>query len=121
MEEPKILILGNDRDYYAINTDEEFLRKTIPGIEDKNKTLLYHLRDEDSRKPAAVIRMYSGEYRFTTFTTSGENAIDGLIKLFGQVKDFASKHNAHYALVQNLDIIDRATDLSLSAYLMIDD
>jgi hypothetical protein len=123
MEDIKILVLGNDRDYYAIKTDKEFLRETVPGISvmDKRDNLLDYLRDEDMRIPANVVRMYSGEYKLDAVATANEDAIDGLIKLFGKVKDYASKHNVPYALVQNLDIRDRATNLSLSAYLMIND
>ena len=121
MAEPSLLVLGDNQDYYVVNTDSDHLQKVVPRIltAGKKEDLLYSLRDESKRVPAADVKIFSGECCLDAIITAGENAVDGLKKLLEKTKKFAGKHNAPYALVQNFDIRDRSSSLYLSAYLVM--
>jgi len=121
MAEPSLLVLGNNQDYYVVKTDRDRLQEVVPDIlrAGNKEDLLYALRDESKRIPAADVKIFSGECCLDAVATENENAVDGLKKLLEKAKGFAEKHNAPYALVQNFDITDRSSRLSLSAYLVM--
>ena len=108
--EPKILIMGENQDYYEIQMEKEVIHKTISemsatfGIEGKEEELLKKLRKDDKRISANQLRTYGATISFQEDMLSCKTVIEGLSSFFEGVDNYAQNHGADYVLVQNLKI-----------------
>ena len=103
--EPKILVMGEQQDYYEADVSrarlKEGVSKRTGGSEEG---LLKSLRIEDTKIPAHQLKNYGGTIPLTEGTVANETIMDGLERFFEKASGYAEKHNAPYVLVQDLKI-----------------
>jgi len=115
--EPKILSLGNQMNYRAVNTDKKYLKELDDLRRDQRKDILDVLSAEN---PSISGKDYTPHGGTTTFTATSMNIADGIDGLFNQVIEYAKNHGATNVLVQNLDVQEGKVmhPMSINAYLL---
>ena len=123
---PKILVIGDEQDYYEIEVNRTRLNKKISemGIAGiiKEEGLLNNLRT-NNKIPANQLRNYGATVPLKEETLASETIMDGLERFFEKARRYAKKHNAPYVLIQDLKLTKRmhlTYDILGLAQLLID-
>lgn len=118
----EILSLGDNQDYYRLNTNKKNLRVIFPKSCLEKGYLLNDLK-ESSRISANQLKVYGATVILKEMTTArDESVIDGLERFFRKVEDYATKHNAPFVLIQELEIQkSRTPDIKGLVQLLIKD
>ena len=103
--ESKILIMGENQDYFEAEISSARLKKGISKIIDSFEgNSLDNLRIKGTKIPAYQLKNYGGTILLTERTVVNETMIDGLERFFKSANKYAEKYNASYVLVQDLKI-----------------
>lgn len=121
--EVTIFCLGKDKDYYELRVDRQYLKEIFSVGGNVGERLLDSLRILDSKLPFNLLRNYGCTIALEEAGIASENVIDCLVKFFNKVEDYAEKHGANYALVQELHIGYRnmSSEISGLVQLLVED
>ena len=117
---PEILVMGENQDYYVLNTAREYLvRMTSELGRWERQELLSMLGQKDTALPANRFGDYGGQ---KPIEASSGKIVDGLEKVFKQATDYAAAHNAAHVLIQNLAIGEGKVNfnITLDAQLLLE-
>ena len=108
--EPKILIMGKNKDYSEAEVSWARLKEEVSKRTwDSEEGLLGGLRIEDTEIPANRLRSYGATIPLKEEIVANETIMDGLERFFEKTRGYAKKHNTPYVLVQDLKIEGRRT------------
>ena len=109
MQMAKILILGDDRNYFCVNSDYEKLKETVPDVFGNSRGMTYgeklleYIAETENPIPAKQLTPYGGTIPLESSDKQG-NIIDKVHTFFEDAKKKAEIHNAQYVLVQLLNL-----------------
>lgn len=105
MDEPLLIVMGKNQDYGVLKEDRQDLQRIIKentGLNRPKETFLEGLVVEYI--PAAELHHFGGPMHIDVRCERGEFQPDAMMNLFGQVKGYAKRHGAPYALLYNLNL-----------------
>jgi len=100
-EEPKILVMGPDRNYLEAITNREYVRKVV--TDPRRGELLRELGNPEKSYDPHDLTLYGSSEIIDATKGQGANLLDGLAALFELALEKARYYKADYVLLQNLD------------------
>ena len=119
-EEPRILVMGPDRNYLEAITNREYVRKV--ATDPKRGELLKELGNPEKSYDPHNLTPYGGSETIDASKGQGGNLLDGLAVLFEIALKKARYYKADYVLLQNLDRkqCHRGYEVKASAQLLLE-
>ncbi|MBU1198675.1 MAG: hypothetical protein KKF46_02165 [Nanoarchaeota archaeon] len=108
--EPKLLIMGTDKHYYHITTDRDFLQQRAVEI---YKTCndgreLECLVDTSIKIDPKQLYSFGVSKEINGSNQKKETIVECLENLFENVKNYAKYYNAPFALIHDLQTMDKS-------------